>query len=186
MAYSSLEPLDEDVGISRPKLVSNFAALETYLGYDHGSLDANNGNSALHNKISFVQQAADPVTQTGKIRVFAKDDGAGTDELFLLRADDATLIQLTVDSGNPVSASPGQTYLPGGIIMKWGTDGIISALGGTAINFAVPFPNNCFSVQLTPLDINATSYVTVPIKDVNHFNARASNSIQVMWVAIGN
>jgi len=184
MAYSSLEPLDEDLGVSRPKLISNFAALETYCGYDHGSLDANDGDSFLHKKISFIQQAADPATQTGKIRMYTKDDGAGTDELFLLRADDTTVIQMTINSGNPVLAATGQTFLPGGAILKWGKNAIASTT--TTVTFASAFPNNCFGVWLMQVDTNIKS-MTVETILAASFDAKAENALgDVRWLAIGN
>ena len=99
------------------------------------------------------------------------------------KASNGTVIRLS--GPDPVIATPGQTYLPGGIIIKWGQNAIISGAGGTTITFAVAFPANCWSVQLTPLDANAT-YATVIARTPASFVARGNASITVQWIAIGN
>ncbi len=94
--------------------------------------------------------------------------------------------------GTPVTTNTGLTYLPGGIIMQWGTTAVSS--GANTLLFAgvgaINFPNNCFNVQITSIR-NSSNVDTVYLisSSTNGFDYRNTSSggiLSISWVAIGN
>lgn len=110
-----------------------------------------------------------------------------TETTAYLRKANGNLFQIT--GVDPVINSPGQTFLPGGIVLKWGGPvAIVSGVGGTTIDFtALPigrFESTCLNVQLTSSDNNA-HFATVQTYSPTGFKARSDNAINVFWLAIG-
>ena len=182
MAYDSTKPQSGiTLSAGRAVVQANFAATETYIARDHVSFDANSADSGKHKAIRLTEQTA-PTTLVNELGLYAKDTGSHPD-LFVRRESSGTEIQMTV--GDPTAAATGQTFLPGGIIMKWGSNAIISGAGGTTVTFGSAFPTACFGVWLEPIDPTPKSH-TVISKSTANFVARAENAITVMWWAIGN
>ena len=67
---------------------------------------------------------------------------AGVSELFLRRENNGTVIRMS--TGDPIVASSGSTFLPGGLILKWGA--LAGVVNNQAITFVTAFPNNVFVV----------------------------------------
>jgi hypothetical protein len=65
---------------------------------------------------------------------------AGLSQLFFYSGDAAH------SSSQYAASANGSTFLLGGIILKWGSQ---SCGRTTPITFVSPFPNNCWSVQIT-------------------------------------
>lgn len=74
----------------------------------------------------------------------------------------------------------------GGILLQWGVTNALP--GGSPVSFPIPFPNNVFSVTCTGFN---TGTVPRTVSEVNAatvsgFNAVASVSISIYYMAIGN
>lgn len=182
MVYNPSTPQATDLPYdSQAEILENFTQLNTIFDVDHVTFNAveNNGK---HNQTTFIDSAADPGPGADEIALYSKDLG-GVSTLYMQKESGGTVIQMS--SEDPVLGIPGQTFIPGGVILKWGTNAIISGAGGTTINFASAFPNNCWIVLLTALDPNHQE-VTVISRNINQFVARAGNPITVQWLAIGN
>lgn len=183
MEYDSTAPASGiNLSAGRPVVLANFAGIETYISRDHESFDLNSADSGKHKAIRLLEGAA-PTTLANELGLYNKVNG-GISTLYLRKEGDGTEIQLT-GSTDPTAAATGQTFLAGGIILKWGSAAIVSAVGGTEISFVAAFPNDCFDIQVTPLDANPKA-VTVVSKTKSSFFARGENAITIMWRAIGN
>ncbi len=148
MAYSKdiPQPTDE-IDASQNDLLENFRSISTLIGIDHVNFDAPSGNQGKHNTVSmpnFVGVAASPVAVADEIKLFAKADGGGITQLFVLpEAGDTLLPERNITGATRTNT--GETILPSGIEIKWGrasTNGI----GESTVVFATAFPTSIFTV----------------------------------------
>ena len=191
MAYDSTKPApNTKISAGRPTIQGNFAAIEDYNTRDHVSFDANSPTSGKHKKTTFVEQVGDPIVAGDEIALYSKETTTGAvieSTLYIRKESNGTVIQLTGPQ-DPVAAQPGQTYLPGGMIMKWGSGHISSAVGGSTVTFSTAFPNNCFTVQAIAHEgSNGHTISLIPgTLTTTGFDARGNNTIDIYYVAIGN
>jgi len=117
-----------------------------------------------------------------KDRVYAAPIGI-TDTTLYLRKANGNLFQM---SGlDPVAAQTGSTFLPGGMIMKWGLTTVV--IIGDPIVFAQEFPSNCFSVTCTPHNNGTARPLSIWNPTKSQFRVYpANNGTVVSWIAIGN
>jgi hypothetical protein len=171
----------------QPLMQTNFNSINTWMGVDH--LPFSSTNYGKHQQVQIINQATIPPNLlSGAETIYSKVIG-GSGELFFTRGATGTEIQLT-GPGNPNNSSPGVTFLPGGMLLQWGS-GTSSGITTTPVSFPVTF-NNCYGVQLTYLDATAhrnniglvtitSSGFSLSIKDSSgNFNALA-----FYWMAIG-
>jgi hypothetical protein len=165
---------------SPPGFQGNFSDNANLINIDH--IGFKQGNGGCHRQTTYVNLLAPPTGLAGAVTEYA----LGT-ELFFKRNTGGAPIQLTTSSGNPVAAATGQTFLPGGIILKWGT-------ANNANNaVALGFPANAWNVQLTVANPNADIMVVVRGIAAGSFNYWIQNrngsavpGLTVYWMAIGN
>jgi hypothetical protein len=159
MTYDPLIPAaNEIISVSQPKILENFTQLNTIFGIDH--VEYNNliaANRGKHTKVTYVQQSGDPATgpTVTEIQIYTKDV-AGTPRIFVRRLGVGNIYQL--DGGpTPVSATTGSTWIPGGIILKWGQFKPAAASGTLdyVANGNTVFPTTTFRVFLN--QINGTN-----------------------------
>jgi hypothetical protein len=138
----------------------------------------------------------DPTALAQAYLLYCKQDAAGNPELFGINAS-SDILQLT--KGAAIVGTNGETCLPGGVLIKWGT---ASANGAASFAFVADFaltafPNNCFQVIATarnsgtPATANDYIYTHSPL--VTGFSAiatrritLASTPVTFYWLAIGN
>lgn len=102
----------------------------------------------------------------------------------------------TAGTGSSTQAATGTTTLPGGLIFKWGKAATIATDAvGTAVTFAVAFPNNAFQVIASAATGNGTSGGTGEKYSVSAYGLTTSgfsidndgnSAVEVAWWAIGN
>lgn len=180
MSYTPNVPVSgQSLGASRPIINTNFSVIQT--GFDVNHQDFNDSNPGTHKKVDLLSQSANPNPATGIVTHYSKAV-SGVTEWFFQRENSGSVIQMS--SGTPTAASPGITFLPGGILMQWGS----SSTFGSSISFPTPFPNNLFSIHTTGLGLTAFS-VDLTAASRTAFTAVASAVIvgqSFYWVAIGN
>lgn len=176
----------------QPLMMQNFNQIADSYNTDHVPLNSGS-NVGFSNKLTFVDQTAPlPSSAANQLVEYAKSviypNAAGTfSELFFQRDAVATEIQMTTGPGNPIVGLNGQTFLPGGLGIKWGSASINSS--GTVTYTGVgltEFPTNTLAVFLTA-SANARTY-NATVVDRNSFTVAASSAgaAVVMWLAIGN
>jgi hypothetical protein len=181
----------------QPLMKVNTDAVNTFVGIDHVGFNVGTGVSGFHNKSTYVDQAGDPGNVASSAQVYAKKvtysgSPAGTGiELIMKKASNDPInpngiIQLT-DNQLGVSASTnGYSFLPGGLIIQWGTMNVVA--DNTAYTFPTAFPNNCFAVTLQ-LKNNSATVHSQQVQSLNNsgFTIRCDYANKfVMFIAIGN
>jgi len=136
-----------------------------------------------------TSQASDPNPATGIVSHYSKSV-SGVTEWFFQRENSGAVIQMSTSSGIPVLTTNGQTFLPGGLILKFGN---ISSVANNFITFSTPFPNNIFSLQVTVAQSLPPSegaiYEIVPSSvTVSGFTVflYSTGVGKIHWMAIGN
>jgi hypothetical protein len=168
---------NERPSVSQSKILTNFQQLNTVFDEDHLTFNASENNGK--HKAIHLREVSDPTTISNELGLYVKETDS-ISELWLRRESNGTKIQLT--SKNPTKATAGQTFLPGGIILKWGNS---SVGAGGDISFPTQFPTACLNVQATVEDSSAI-YVSVKNISKTKFTTTLSRSANsVRWLAIG-
>lgn len=169
----------QTLGSSRDQILQNFSNYNTVVSQDHVS--PNSSGQGKHNQSTYPEQAANPTTLANEGAVYTKAASAVT-ELFFRRESNGTAIQMTV--GDPIAAANGSTFLPGGIIMKWGTQ-VLPTNVSTPVVYASAFPNNMFSLIVKTKGGGANMTYTIPTPLVG-FSAISNPGDTIYYIAIGN
>lgn len=183
MTYNpNIPQANQLISQSQAQIQTNFAQLDTVFDIDHVTFDnATAGNRGKHRQSTYIQLAGDPTTAVDELAMYAKDL-AGAETLYLRKESNGTVVQMS--GRDPVVAASGETFLPGGLLMKWGQIG--AASNGVAQNFPTAFPTACYSVVVC-----ANVSGTLPSVGVNGFTTAgftfrtSGGAIPITYVAIG-
>ena len=153
-----------------------------------------------HEAIQAVN-ASDPTEISGSAFLLAKTASGVTNWYF--RCDDGATnaYQLTnIVSGNEATFGTntnysgtldgGWSFLPGGLIIQYGSG--TSSSSSTTVTFPIAFPsgNPPFSITVTPernaASASAVDASTIPTSSQFIFKSNTSSSRKFYWVAIGN
>jgi len=115
---------------------NNFLYINAGFAVNHVTL--NGPNAGKHNLVQMIRQGADPAVAATEISTYNKLGVSGVSEVFLRRGSPAKVYDTTgsILSTNPTiaGANSGWTYLPSGILLKWGL------VGAGGLNPEITFP----------------------------------------------
>lgn len=157
MAYNANIPQAADLlSQSQGDLQSNFQAIATLVAVNH--VQFNDADQGKHKYVEFPAQLASPpiAFAAGEVALYSFLNATTTkNELYVNKTNQATVVQVPITASilstnsNPGLNVSGWTYLPSGILLKWGSG---SANGNTAIVFPVaatiPVFTNVMSIIL--------------------------------------
>ena len=180
---------------SQGDLLGNFEDLKTYLDRNHVDIDdpGTNIDEGKHKFVQMPEQTAAPTTAINEGALFTLLSN-GLSELFWRPEGDDTEIQMTsgnIENETVKIALSGGTFLPGGLILKWGrvtwTAGSPGVLVKYSDNDVADFPNQGFVVVVTAISGNSITNVT-GISKSGFTIARSSFATQqdVTYIALGN
>jgi len=137
---------------SQGQIQGNFQAINTAFSLNHVSL----GSGAAAGKHKFVEmpnQSSTPATLSGEGTLYTLSssgsqlnyvaDNQPTDLYQMTRTIHASYSTFANQTG---TNSSGWTFLPGGLLMQWGT---FTGASGSTVTFPVTFSSAVFSVQMT-------------------------------------
>ncbi len=171
----------------QPIMKTNANSTDSILNIDLYGFNDNNGG--FHQKSTYVVQGSDPVplnTDGAQGIVYSKT-ASGIAEIFVNRFGSATPVQLTRGaisvSGNANSAgSTGYTFLPGGILIQWGT--VTATTSGAAITFPVTF-TTIYSITNSVHSAPAIASSVANVTNSGATAVSASGTPIFNWIAIG-
>jgi hypothetical protein len=163
----------------------NFTGLDTTFGIDHVTFSNTTLQNGYHKDIHFnpvsttVTNAPNnyvtatqypqgvPVTVAGIGQLFSSEvnDAASVDTGLYWKTGNGLQVAMTRNF-SPVRAASGYTFLPGGLIMQWGTQLTTTSGAGTTFNWPRPF-TTFYSGQLTvratsTADVRVASFLNTP------------------------
>jgi hypothetical protein len=187
-------PDGSSLGQTKSTIRNNLDGTFETLAVDHIN---NNGQPGMnpagyHNIAHFVPQGSDPAAITGFGQLYSKTINDYTNDQALFWETGEGLIQQLTVNLTPIAGDTGSTFLPGGIILQWGT---ITTTGNqsSTVTFAtlggIEFPNNCFTMQTTA-NSSSDSVITLNVSSLTNAGfsyANTSGSTRsFFWWAIGN
>lgn len=180
---------------SQSLIQENFITIDTAFSLNHVSYNDGSGDQGKHAFVQFYNLSTVPTPAGGDITMYNATSSLTTNnELFIVKANGTTTTPLTASH----QATTGWTYLPSGVLMKWGTTTTISASEPFAYAFptsaTTPVFSNIFTVMLTTSDANppfsgAVAVQTSSIATTGFsviYNGTAASSTVVNYLAIGN
>ena len=181
----------------QPNMLINTNKIDELIAVDHVSFGIANGG--YHEVIHFDTQGVDPPAVAGIGELYTKSVtfNAVTNAALFYQNGAGVVTQLTSPSGTS-AATTGYAFLPGGILMQWGSTALTAAvppaISTTTISFPVAFPTAVFMVTGSPRTGNDTRVpgmtYAVSTRTLNDFNAivyMANGQINTFeWIAIGN
>lgn len=186
-------PDGSSLGQTKKTIRDNLDGTFLTLGVDHINNNAQPGAkpAGYHTVVHMVPQAANPATIAGYGQLFSKTVNA--DQALFWKTGNGLVQQLTTNI-TPSAATNGYTFLPGGLILQWGS---ATRASGVPVVFTVEgdikFPNNCFSVQATVQSnsssrrfIYTSGYLTTQFIPTIIDASGSTSSATFTWWAIGN
>jgi hypothetical protein len=163
MPYQPNIPLSTDnLNVSQGDIQGNFITANTVMGQNHYPFD----DATIGGKHKFVDMpilAAVPSIAAGDGGLYTKTT-SGRSNLFYTSDAAGNEIQITTSVNPSIIANGGFTFLPGGLIMIWGSFNPNVSTTVTFPNIAFTgyggngFPTACFQVQLTGAAANNSTF----------------------------
>jgi|FreactcultuFSWF8_1027224.scaffolds.fasta_scaffold00462_4 hypothetical protein len=185
-------PNGSSLGQTKATIRDNLDGTFDTLAIDHINNNGQPGSNpaGYHKVIHIVPQGSNPGAVTGYGQLFSKTvNSVTTDEALFWETGAGLIQQLTVNL-TPAAVTNGYTFLPGGLIMQWGT--AISFTSGNTVSFTIVFPTACLNVQATIKDTGSRQFVYTSSYSTAGFIATLLNSNgsaetgTFTWLAIGN
>lgn len=180
MAWDAAEPQDttkiRDLGtVIRPNWVAIEEADSTF------KPDALN----LDNR-TVAGLPVNPTAIANAFIMYSKSDGAGNTQLYGIDPS-SNVIQFT--KGAVTNSSAGTSYLPGGVIVKWGSDAF-GASASKAVTFGSAFPSSVYGVWCTPItstnvSTNVIAVETVGVAGFTAYRTATSGVVSFYYLALG-
>ena len=200
MTFTRNIPISGDsLGGTRDRVRTNFQEIDTVNSVNHVAF-----NSLGEGKHKFLQmpvQASSPVTAADEAGLFALDDSSGVPQLYFkgdntAAAATSNLYQLTAGtSGADANIATfgananGWTFLPGGLLLQWGSYSQGTSTAGISVSFSRAFGAAPYSIVLT-FNRNSGTDASVMVKSLtaSSFTGRstASGSHTAYYQAIGS
>lgn len=168
MAYTPNIPAATDLfSASQPQIQGNFNSILSTFDVNHVDFNAGTDNGK-HKFISMPVQSPAPTFAAAEVGQYSFGAGiTGQNELFINKTNQVTVTQINATGSilsnvsAPASNSQGWTFLPSGILIKWGQTDINSTVTPlqtftypTGPN--IPVFTQVFSVQLTTYSSQVT------------------------------
>lgn len=164
----------------QPIMQTNANSTDSILDIDLYGFNDNNGG--LHQKSTYVVQGSDPVpvNTDGSQGIVYSKAVSGIAEIFINRYGSATPVQLT--NGAVSITNNGYTFLPGGLILQWGT--VTGTVAGNPFAFPITF-TTIYSLTgaVRSAPAQAMSFANVANNGATALSA--SGTPIIGWMAIG-
>lgn len=201
-----------NLDVDYKNLQNNFQALDTIYGLDHVAYSNTTVNKGLHTVIHLVDNSTTatnppnnfpiippaPIADTGEIFATQTNDGINTDDVLWWQTSAGRLTQMTRNF-QPTVATNGATYLPGGLILNWGSATILkSGLNTPPIVFTQPYGSaaKVYSITIGCINNDGTNnpsannvYIKIGTVTSSQFtisNSSSGSILNIYWMAIGS
>lgn len=161
MPYNANIPQSTDLlSASQPQILGNFTAIQTLIDVDH--VDFASMDQGKHFRVSLPVQSPAPTFDAGNVGLYSfQNSRTSQNELYINKVNQITVTQIPATASilsttsSPTPNSSGWTYLPSGILIKWGSATVTSTSGSPVqtVTFPaganIPVFSSIFSMQIT-------------------------------------
>jgi hypothetical protein len=193
MAFNQNIPLATDkISQSQGQILGNFQSLYTWANANHVSFDLTNAGKHIY--VQMPVQGAPPAFTLGEIDLWNQAYATtGKNELFVQKENQAADVSIPMTASilgaNPAPGATGWTFLPSGILLKWGQ--ATTVVGTVVVNLNA---GGDLGSNFTALYSCQVSYAVIPapggtLSCIRGFpnlsiNSNTAGSV-VNWFAIG-
>jgi hypothetical protein len=213
MSYTTNIPAANDnPSVSQGEIQANFNEINTWVNVNHTGFG---GNEGKHNIVEMTMQTNAPATLINESALYSANQTVAsattaacvmmvhdtlTNAYQLTRPIDSNFAKFGTFTNYNLGTSGGWTFLPGGLLLQYGTVAGASVVDGYTIMFPQAFINTPYSVLLTETNGNSTvsnksfqAYLTVSPGTVGtggfsfryYDNSGNTPKTNVYWQAIG-
>jgi|GEM_PF-6423303 len=144
MAWNDTPLAPQQRNITQAPIRQNLATIKTAWDTNHYALGDGVANDGKHKIIQLPEQGADPGTAVNEGTVYTKEGATSSvTELFFQRENGGSAIPMT-EAGK---AAIGWTYLPSGLLVKWGSNSFTGAQD-LVVNWGPDFTTAVFNWAL--------------------------------------
>jgi hypothetical protein len=187
---------------SQPLMLANAKYLESNIGKDHNfTSNTSNTNDGYHKVIHFVNQLMDPFSIASTGQFYTKTLNGNQQLVFMNSAGNVqqlttfpSTVLTTAEFGTNTNYPPavtnqngGWTYLPGGLILQYGS--MVATGNNTTIVFPIAFSSGLYSLvtTLSQTSSGGISYgVSTQTTTGFIFTKNSTGTGTFFWQAIGN
>ena len=182
----------DTLAASRDPIRNNFSLIQTSLELNHGAFGA--ADQGKHKFMQMPEQGSAPTTAANEVALYAKQDpnAPGEAAIFYRQEGSGNEYQITTSHKTNLAqfglSNPGWTFLPGGLLMQYGTYTQASSSGGTAVVFPTPFAATPYAITLElNRDSGTDASTMIKALSATGFTGRstASGSHTAYYIAIG-
>jgi len=203
MPYNSNIPQATDkISTSQGQILGNFQAINTWVNVDHGGLNAGAGIVGAHLKVSLPNGPNPPtIPFDANSNGFFCSTGSHVPGIRQIYAhiqvqgpalrDIPFTESILATNAAPAANATGWTYLPSGILLKWGLFNVPNG-GPTNLNVNAagtlgPNYTQIFNVQATGFTSFATGAITVTFAAIPNisFTNTTGGARNVYWFTVG-
>lgn len=190
MSYTANVPISgQSLGVTLTPINANFGQIASVFALNHVPFNSINPIAGKHNFVEMPDQSAKPATIANECSLYS----SGSNVFFRPQSqalNAGNTYQLTRDISAQFAqfgTNPGWTFLPGNLIMMYGTTAFIAGTGGTV---TLPFSlTNIYSINVTALR-GAASSIVITATTLNSFTfvfgTAAGSGYSIYWSVIGN
>lgn len=179
--YLIIPNATDQISQSQSQIQTNFASIKSLIEINHGKF-ADGVNFGKHNEVEFPVQATAPTFLSGEVGLYnllpiSPFPLTTVNELFINKntTGGAVTIPMTASilSTNPAPGnnSSGWTYLPSGIIMKWGHNNAVGNAPTTTtfpvVGSTIPAFTQIFTIMITTNNYPANNNQLVTLGSFN-------------------
>ena len=188
----------QTLAITQQPINNNFLAIDDSIGRNHEPPSVNTAVKGKHKFVEFELQSGAPAPVTGTaptdVIMYTRTTTSsavpgGESEIRFIR-NGGNSVQLT--GIEPVNATPGYTFLPGKMLMQWGSVSVPAANVPVTITYPIPFSGVAYSIQVSQTRPNAGTGNQLFISTTTPNTATqltlaqtGSNPHGAFWLAIG-
>lgn len=173
---------------SQADLLNNFGAIKVFLDRNHVAIvdPTTNTSEGKHKFLQMPEQGSAPTTDANEAGLYVKEQSSRS-TLFFRQESNGTEVQMT--NLDPLLASSGYTFLPGGLILQWGA-AVSTSSNPTNVTYPTPF-STVYQVTATFSNSSASlASKTWNISSMTNsgFSFWVQNPViglRVRWMAIG-
>lgn len=149
--YLTTAPAGTDnLSSSYKDIQNNFSVSNSVYGVDHNNFATAGPNQGFHNIVHMVATGGTPTPASLVGELYCRQiTSVNLDEALYYQGGGGRPVQLTVNV-TPITSSPGYTFLPGNMLMQWGTN---TCTSGTTITFPI-----AYKAATPPVSIQCTVF----------------------------
>lgn len=149
--YNNLIPQPTDqLSVSQGQILTNFGSIKSLVDIDH--VDFANNDAGKHNKSSYVTQSPAPTFAATEVGIYnfvypttTKNEGYVHKQTSASTAEIPFTASI-LSTSLPAILSAGWTYLPSGILLKWGSSTTNAAVQNFPTSATIPVFTVCLHV----------------------------------------